>query len=239
MTAMARAVLTTTAAAALLAGTAAPAGAAPVHAADRALASSAVAGHREVGQVVTAPLRDAIEELTVAEESRAGYVRTAFKHWVDADHDGCNTRKEVILREAVEAPEVGPGCTLTGGRWYSIYDGVTVTDASALDVDHVVPLAEAWDSGASAWTAAERQAYANDLDEPRDLVAVTARSNRQKADKDIAEWRPIEAEKCDYVARWTVSKTRWGQTVDTTEKNVLRDLAATCPNETLTISLAR
>lgn len=104
----------------------------------------------------------------------------------------------------------------------------------------MVPLAEAWDSGASAWSAAERQAYANDLDEPRDLVAVTARSNRQKSDKDIAEWRPSnKAEGCDYVNRWTVSKTRWGQSVDTTEKNVLRDLGATCPNDTLTITIAR
>ncbi|MFE6872286.1 HNH endonuclease family protein [Kitasatospora sp. NPDC057692] len=185
------------------------------------------------------PLQEAIEALPVADEDRTGYVRTAFRHWIDADKDGCNTRKEVILREAVEAPQIGPGCSLTGGAWYSIYDGVVVTDASALDVDHVVPLAEAWDSGASTWSAAERQAYANDLDEPRDLVAVTARSNRQKSDKDIAEWRPIKEETCDYLNRWTVSKTRWRQSVDTKEKTVLRDLGATCPNETLTITLAR
>ncbi|MFI9332596.1 HNH endonuclease family protein [Kitasatospora sp. NPDC052868] len=207
--------------------------ASPTHAAGSA------APHRAAGEEVTIPLRDAIEALPVADENRAGYERTKFRHWIDADRDGCNTRKEVILREAVVAPEVGPGCSLTGGVWYSIYDGVTVTDAAGLDVDHVVPLAEAWDSGASNWSAAERQAYANDLDEPRDLVAVTARSNRQKSDKDIAEWRPVETEKCDYVARWTVSKTRWGQTVDTTEKTVLRDLGATCPNDTLTITLAR
>ncbi|WP_233290548.1 HNH endonuclease family protein [Kitasatospora sp. MBT66] len=194
---------------------------------------------RAVGETVTVLLREAIEALPVAEESRDGYERSKFRHWIDADRNGCNTRKEVILREAVEAPQVGPGCSLTGGTWYSIYDGVVVTDASALDVDHVVPLAEAWDSGASAWSAAERQAYANDLDEPRDLVAVTARSNRQKSDKDIAEWRPVEAETCDYVDRWTVSKTRWGQSVDTREKTVLHDLGATCPNLALTITLAR
>lgn len=96
------------------------------------------AERRAAGEVVTIPLRDAIEALPVAEESRDGYERTKFRHWIDADKDGCNTRKEVILREAVEAPEVGPGCSLTGGVWYSIYDGVTVTDAAGLDVDHVL-----------------------------------------------------------------------------------------------------
>ncbi|MFF8775463.1 HNH endonuclease family protein [Kitasatospora sp. NPDC015120] len=201
-------------------------------------APAPTAAHR-AGETLTVPLLEAIEALPVADEDRTGYVRTAFRHWIDADKDGCNARKEVILREAVEAPQISPGCSLTGGAWYSIYDGVVVTDASALDVDHVVPLAEAWDSGASAWSAAERQAYANDLDEPRDLVAVTARSNRSKSDKDIAEWRPIEEETCDYLTRWTVSKTRWRQSVDTKEKTVLRDLGATCPNDPLTITLAR
>ncbi|MFE2726660.1 HNH endonuclease family protein [Kitasatospora sp. NPDC059327] len=233
ITSLARAVLVTSTAAALATTAAVPAQAAD-HSEQRAPGV-----HRVAGEAATVPLREAIEALPVAEESRAGYERTKFRHWIDADKDGCNTRKEVILREAIVAPQIGPGCSLTGGLWYSIYDGVTVTDASALDVDHVVPLAEAWDSGASTWSAAERQAYANDLDEPRDLVAVTARSNRQKSDKDISEWRPVETETCDYLTRWTVSKTRWGQSVDTTEKNVLRDLGATCPNDTLTITLAR
>ncbi|WP_217370374.1 GmrSD restriction endonuclease domain-containing protein [Nonomuraea antri] len=68
-----------------------------------------------------------------------------------------------------------------------------------LDVDHLVPLAEAWDSGASAWDAARRERYANHLQHPEHLVAVTARSNRQKADKDPASWLPIKAVRCRYV----------------------------------------
>ncbi|MFD0067045.1 hypothetical protein [Streptomyces sp. NPDC056690] len=68
-------------------------------------------------------------------------------------------------------PEQGPGCKLTGGRWYPEYDDVYVDETGKLDVDHRVPLAEAWDSGASSWTAAERQAYANDFDDDRALIA--------------------------------------------------------------------
>jgi D-tyrosyl-tRNA(Tyr) deacylase len=66
--------------------------------------------------------------------------------WTDADKDGCNTRAEVLLDEAVTAPEVGAGCALTGGSWYSPYDDQYLDNARQLDVDHLVPLAEAWDS---------------------------------------------------------------------------------------------
>ncbi|MFQ6147462.1 DUF1524 domain-containing protein [Streptomyces seoulensis] len=136
----------------------------------------------------TMPVAEALRVLPVATESREGYVRTKFKHWVDADRDGCNTRAEVLIEEAVTAPAVGAGCRLTGGSWRSYYDDATLTDASGLDIDHMVPLAEAWDSGASAWSAERRQAYANDLDAARSLVAVSARSNRSKRASDLGSW---------------------------------------------------
>ncbi|WP_031089223.1 HNH endonuclease family protein, partial [Streptomyces sp. NRRL S-15] len=85
-------------------------------------------------------------------------------------------------------PEQGERCALTGGGWSSYYDEVEVTEARKLDIDHMVPLAEAWDSGAYDWTAERRQAYANDLGAERSLVAVTAKSNRSKSDKDPATW---------------------------------------------------
>ncbi|MGW2223332.1 HNH endonuclease family protein [Nonomuraea sp. NPDC001684] len=178
-------------------------------------------------------LRAAVADLTVAAENREGYKRTSFKHWVDADGDGCNARQEVLIAEAIDAPEVGPKCALAGGVWYSYYDDQIVTDAGKLDVDHLVPLAEAWDSGASTWDAAQRQAYANFLDAPEHLVAVTARSNRSKADKDPADWLPIEAVRCRYIAEWTAVKRQWSLTVDEREKQELTSIAAECPNAPL------
>ncbi|MEC3998877.1 hypothetical protein VSR01_37490 [Actinacidiphila sp. DG2A-62] len=107
-------------------------------------------------QITTAPARAgtdhvalhaAVAQLPVAAEDRTGYNRaTSFGGWVDADHDGCNTRKEVLIDEAVTAPAVTGTCTLTGGTWWSWYDDTEVDNASALDIDHLVPLAEAWDS---------------------------------------------------------------------------------------------
>ncbi|GAB2628294.1 HNH endonuclease family protein [Streptomyces capparidis] len=182
------------------------------------------------------PLRTAVATLPVAEESRAGYVRTAFRHWVDADGDGCSTRNEVLLEEAIQAPQVTGRCTLTGGAWHSWYDDTEVTDARGLDIDHLVPLAEAWDSGAGAWSATRRQAYANDLGDNRALVAATARSNRSKADQDPTDWLPDPAVVCHYITDWTAIKHRWDLTVDPAEQRTLTQLAADCPNVPVTLT---
>ncbi|GGT58806.1 hypothetical protein GCM10010271_72750 [Streptomyces kurssanovii] len=106
---------------------------------------------------------------------------------------------------------VGAGCSITGGKWLSYYDGQRVTLASALDIEHMVPLAEAWDSGASGWSAAQREAYANDQGAATSLVAVTARTNRSKADQDPAEWLPPASDRyCRYIGEWIGTKLRWG-----------------------------
>ncbi|MGW8745963.1 HNH endonuclease family protein [Streptomyces sp. NPDC055794] len=185
----------------------------------------------------TLSLTEAVAALPVAAESRAGYDRDAFRHWNSgADpSDGCNTRAEVLIEEAVEPPTVGPKCRLTGGRWWSYYDQVWVTSASGLDIDHMGPLAEAWDSGASTWSAAQREAYANDLGADASLVAVTARSNRSKSDQDPATWLPPAAEvHCRYVAEWVGTKLRWALSADEAEAEALREVAADCPETTVT-----
>ncbi|MGW1878758.1 GmrSD restriction endonuclease domain-containing protein [Streptomyces sp. NPDC001975] len=191
------------------------------------------------GDTITLPVRDALAALTVSDEDRTGYSRDKFKHWTDADKDGCNTRAEVLLEEAVTAPEIGPKCALTGGSWYSPYDDRYLDSASKLDVDHLVPLAEAWDSGASAWTAKERETYANDLDDPRALIAVSAASNRSKADKDPTEWLPpYVTDWCTYVTDWVADKTRYQLTIDPAEQNALTERLAACPDQPITVTLA-
>ncbi|MFI0776149.1 HNH endonuclease family protein [Streptomyces sp. NPDC021212] len=187
------------------------------------------------------PLREAVASLPVADEDRTGYDREeSFGTWTDADRDGCNTRAEVLLDEALQAPEMTGRCTLTPGtgRWYSWYDDQYVTSPRDLDVDHMVPLAEAWDSGASAWPRERRVAYANDLADPRHLVAVTKRSNRQKSDRDPAEWMPDEAVHCRYTADWATAKLRYALSADPAEKRTLTELADGCPNAPLTYTPA-
>ncbi|MEV8628574.1 HNH endonuclease family protein [Streptomyces sp. NPDC051079] len=178
------------------------------------------------------PLFQALAWLEEASEGpRAGYSREQFKHWNKGLNptDGCDTRKEVILSEALERPAIGAKCALTGGRWFSEYDQVWVTSASALDVDHMVPLAEAWDSGAASWTAARREAYANDQGATDSLIAVSGSSNRSKADKDPADWLPVPADHCKYGGDWIKDKLRWGLTADPAEISALTNLAEGCP----------
>jgi hypothetical protein len=184
------------------------------------------------------PLRDAVAALSVADEIRDGYQRDKFRHWTDADHDGCSTRAEVLIAEAAVAPEVDPRCALTGGSWYSSYDDEYVSGARSVDIDHMVPLAEAWDSGAHAWTAKRREDYANDLGDPRALIAVTAHSNRSKADQDPTTWLPpYTAAQCGYITDWVSVKTRWGLTADATEKAALVQKAASCPNVPIAVDI--
>ncbi|MFH9118574.1 HNH endonuclease family protein [Streptomyces globisporus] len=187
------------------------------------LVSPAAHAAAPVAEVTT--LADAVGLVKVTEEDRTGYTRSKFKHWNSGEDksDGCNTRNEVLLAEAVVAPTVEAGCKLTGGTWTSYYDGQEVTSAGSLDIDHMVPLAEAWDSGASAWTAARREAYANDQGADVSLVAVTARSNRQKSDQDPADWMPPSPEaQCRYVGEWVATKLRWDLTADDRELEALK-----------------
>jgi hypothetical protein len=176
------------------------------------------------------PLGALLSLLRVAPEDRSGYDRSLFVHWIDADGDGCDTRREVLIAEAIAAPTVGPRCLLTGGRWISLYDGLSFTDAADLQIDHVVALAEAWDSGASAWTPARREAYANDLGEPWPLIAVSSASNQGKSDRDPADWLPTAAaDECPFLSAWIATKARWNLAVDTRERDALVTEIADCP----------
>lgn len=129
------------------------------------------------------------------------------------------------------------GCDIQRGLWRSYYDGVVTRESTTFDIDHLVPLAEAWDSGARRWTAGTRERYANDLGDRRTLVAVTASANRSKSDQDPAEWLP-QLGRCQYVRQWVAVKIRWSLKVDRPEKRALTDLASHCINEVLTIRRA-
>ena len=165
--------------------------------------------------------------LTVAAESHSStYNRDLFPHWITIS-GSCNTREQVLKRDGTNVV-VNSSCAATSGRWYSPYDGATWTAASDVDIDHMVPLAEAWASGAWAWTTAKRQAYANDLGGP-ELWAVTDDVNQAKGDKDPAEWKPsVVSFRCTYARAWIQVKYYYALTVDSAEKSALQAMLATC-----------
>lgn len=174
-------------------------------------------------------LQELILQLPLAAEVSEGYDRDLFRHWIDADGDGCNTRKEVLIAEAKVKPTVSGGCELSGGQWYSPYDKVTTNNPSDFDIDHLVPLNEAWQSGAHAWSSTKRKEFANDLGFAKSLIAVTASSNRSKSDRDPPNWIPRNYDYlCQYVTSWVEVKLRWGLTADQPEIEALLYYSEDC-----------
>ncbi|GAA1867380.1 HNH endonuclease family protein [Asanoa iriomotensis] len=168
-----------------------------------------------------------LNALTVATEgSTSGYSRDLFPHWITIS-GACNTRETVLRRDGSNVV-VNSSCAATSGSWYSPYDGATWTNAADVDIDHVVPLAEAWRSGANSWTTSRRQQFANDLSRPQ-LIAVTDNVNQSKGDQDPSTWQPSRtAYRCTYAKMWIASKYYWGLRLQSSEKSALQTMLNTC-----------
>ncbi|WP_019818758.1 HNH endonuclease family protein [Saccharomonospora saliphila] len=171
--------------------------------------------------------RDHLARLTVAPDgSMDGYDRDLFPHWGARDGT-CDTRDVVLRRDGVDVT-VDEECEPTGGRWYSVYDGQWVSDDSQVHIDHVVPLAEAWRTGARDWTGTRRETFANDLD-TQQLIAVSGSSNLSKGDAEPEEWQPGNTGyHCMYARSWINVKYVYDLTVTAAETGALEDMLATC-----------
>jgi hypothetical protein len=161
----------------------------------------------------------------------SAYDRKLWPHWIDADRDCQNTRDEVLIAEAYEPVEFEDTrrCDVARGRWQCPYTGDIVAEAYLLDVDHLVPLANAHRSGAASWTEAQRRAYANDLAHPEHLVAVEHTANRSKGDKGPEAWLPpMEDARCGYVRDWVAVKKRWHLSMSDAEAAAVADMLELC-----------
>jgi uncharacterized protein DUF1524 len=145
----------------------------------------------------------------------------------------CSTR-ETVLQQQGKGVVVDGKCAPTAGQWFSRYDGVTVTEASKIQIDHMVPLAEVARSGPvvngrrarpGSWPADKRHAYANDIE---GLVAVTGSSNMSKSDGDPARWLP-DYDRCGYIAGWLRIKAKYALSVDQAEHDAIASIIQTCP----------
>lgn len=154
-----------------------------------------------------------------------GYSRERFPHWRDTGTN-CDVRDSVLKRDGEDIRL--SGCNVVAGHWESVYDGRTFTDPSDVDVDHMVPLANAWRSGANEWDDAKRGDFANDLTRPQ-LIAVSATSNRAKGDQDPSQWKPANRSYwCKYAESWVTVKHHWRLTVTSAEKAALSDMLEGC-----------
>ncbi|GAA4609594.1 hypothetical protein BJY16_007405 [Actinoplanes octamycinicus] len=168
-----------------------------------------------------------LNALTVAAEANAGtYDRNLFPHWITIS-GSCDTRETVLKRDGTNVTTTSTR-SATAGSWYSPYDGATWTAASDVDIDHIVPLAEAWRSGASTWTTSRRQSFTNDLTRPQ-LIAVTDNVNQAKGDQDPSTWQPPRtAYRCTYAKMWITVKHYWALKLQSSEKTALQTMLNTC-----------
>lgn len=169
-----------------------------------------------------------LAELQIAARtSMSGYSRTKFPHWASQGHS-CNTRESVLKRDGKDVT-AGKDCNPKSGTWYSVYDGETWTKPGDLDIDHMVPLGQAWASGARDWPQDKREQFANDLTRPQ-LLAVTDNLNQQKSDKAPDEWKPpLVSFWCTYATDWITVKHYYGLTITIGEKSALEDMLRRCP----------
>ncbi|MFE9454525.1 HNH endonuclease family protein [Streptomyces sp. NPDC006739] len=219
---------------AVVAALLAPASSAPAAAAASAKPVSRLAGAQSVRRDLPEPppadvVRKELGELTVAApHPMTGYSRSKFPHWI-TQYGTCDTREVVLARDGQGVIQ-DEQCRAISGTWYSAYDGkVSTRPSTEVDIDHVVPLANGWRSGADEWATAKRRQFANDLTNPQ-LIAVSASSNQQKGDQSPDQWAPpLRSYWCTYARAWTHVKYVYELNITEPEKSKLDEMLDTCP----------
>ncbi|WP_315098765.1 HNH endonuclease family protein [uncultured Cellulomonas sp.] len=171
---------------------------------------------------------------------RTGYDRDLFgQTWADVDRNGCDTRNDILRRDldARVLKDGTHGCVVASGTLRDPYSGETIAfvrgqgTSTAVQIDHVVALADAWQKGAQQWEASTREAFAND---PLNLLAVDGPLNQQKGAGDTATWLPPhKAFRCAYVARQVAVKHAYGLGVTQAEQDAMVRVLSACPTEPL------
>ncbi|KOU59489.1 hypothetical protein ADK55_10570 [Streptomyces sp. WM4235] len=175
----------------------------------------------------SAGARTELAALTVeAPHSMAGYSRAKFPHWAQQG-ERCDTREVVPARDGQDILRDDEGRAVSG-TWFSPYDDKVLTAASQIDIDHIVPLANAWRSGADLWDTPKRKSFASDLQGPQ-LLAVSAASNRSKGDQSPDQWSPpSRAYWCTYSRAWTHIEHTYQLTITEAERDQLNTMFDTC-----------
>ena len=181
------------------------------------------------------PETDAPTVLLIAvaepEDNMTPYDREDWRHWVDEDGDCQDARNEALIAESLSPVTFRSDreCRVVAGQWLAPYTGATILDPGNLDIDHMVPLANAHRSGAWQWSVERKRRYANYLDEAQHLIAVTAGANRSKGAKGPEDWKPPDRSYwCKYAIDWTNIKMEWKLTVSQAEFTALDEMLATC-----------
>ena len=170
-----------------------------------------------VGLVLPVQAAEFMGVCIAPEENSDTYDRRDWKHWTDADGNHIKTRDEVLIEESLIAITMARK-KVKSGLWVGQYTGLVSTNPHDFQIDHMVPLKEAHESGGHVWTAEKKEAYANDLSNPQHLIAVKSSSNGSKNFRDPAEWMPPNRSYwCKYLQDWVKIKRLWELCMDQTE----------------------
>ena len=162
---------------------------------------------------------------------KTGYSRAAFTHWSDLNRDGCDSRNEILKRDLTQIVfKAGTrDCKVISGKLLDPFSGKTLifsSSKSTVDIDHLVSLSNAWQTGAAYFDKKTRELLAND---PLNLLAVDAKLNRQKGDGDAATWLPpLKSYRCEYVARQVAVKAKYSLWVTSSEKDAITRVLSSC-----------
>ncbi|MET9416531.1 DUF1524 domain-containing protein [Streptomyces klenkii] len=170
-------------------------------------------------------------DLKVRTFNSRGYHRKYFGGsacWVRHGIDQCTTREVALKLQSVVPAKLDGRCKVVGGRWHSEYDNRDMADPAHVDIDHIVPLRQAWGAGARDWTDRKRREFANDLTASPQLVAVSTWSNRRKMDKGPDQWMPVAGAECNYSRAWIGVKDYYGLSVTGSEKAKLTQVLSGC-----------
>ena len=167
---------------------------------------------------------------------KTGYARSQFPHWSDPDRNGCDARNDTLKRDLTNITyKAGTrDCKVIAGQLLDPFSGKVITFSATkvvIDIDHVVALSNAWQTGAAYFDKNKRSQIAND---PLNLLAVDSKLNRQKRDGDAATWLPpSKAFRCEYVARQVAVKAKYGLWVTKPEKVAINKILSTCVGQKL------
>ena len=167
---------------------------------------------------------------------KTGYARSQFPHWSDPDRNGCDARNDTLKRDLTNITyKAGTReCKVIAGQLLDPFSGKVITFSPTkvvIDIDHVVALSNAWQTGAAYFDKGKRSQIAND---PLNLLAVDSKLNRQKGDGDAATWLPpSKAFRCEYVARQVAVKAKYGLWVTKPEKVAIDKILSTCVGQKL------
>ena len=170
--------------------------------------------------------------------AKTGYSRAQFPHWSDPDRNGCDARNDTLKRDLTNITyKVGTrDCKVVGGQLLDPFSGKSITFSSTksnIDIDHLVALSNAWQTGAAYFDKAKRTQIAND---PLNLLAVDAKLNRQKGDGDAATWLPpAKSFRCEYVAAQIAVKVKYSLWLTAPEKSAMSRVLESCPEQLLPV----